>query len=69
MKGGCKIIMNDGKHTLPQGNEADKARAAKNAYQRQWYKKNPGKAREYRERYWMKRAAQVEQERTAEAGE
>lgn len=56
--------MNNTKHVLPTMDEAQRAREAKNAYQRQWYKKHPGKLREYRERYWMKRAAQGEQEHT-----
>lgn len=31
------------------------AREARNAYRREWYKKNPEKRREYEERYWNKR--------------
>ena len=30
----------------------DKAREARNAYKRKWYKENPEKRREYERRYW-----------------
>lgn len=33
----------------------EEARAARNAYRREWYRKNPEKRREYEERYWCKR--------------
>lgn len=33
------------------------ARAARNAYMREWHKKNPEKSRAIRERYWQKKAA------------
>lgn len=32
------------------------ARAARRAYQKEWYANHPGKNREYMERYWKKRA-------------
>lgn len=32
----------------------DKAREARNAYKRKWYKENPDKRREYERRYWEK---------------
>ena len=32
----------------------DKAREARNAYKRKWYKENPEKRREYERRYWEK---------------
>lgn len=34
----------------------EKARLLKNARQREWYRKNPGKAAEYDRRYWEKKA-------------
>lgn len=30
------------------------ARAAKAAYQREWYARNPGKRKQYSEKYWFK---------------
>jgi hypothetical protein len=38
-----------------------KARDAKNRYQREWYKRNPGKEREYHNRYWAKKAREYEE--------
>lgn len=38
----------------------DSAREAKRAYARAWNKKNPDKLREYRERYWEKKARELE---------
>ena len=32
------------------------AREARNAYRREWYKRNPEKRREYESRYWTKKA-------------
>lgn len=45
-------------------NEA--AKKARREYQRQWNKKNPEKLKQYREKYWSKKAAQAaeEQEQT-----
>lgn len=43
------------------------ARQARNAYYREWFKKNPEKRREYRERYWAKKAAS-ERQKAAESG-
>lgn len=34
----------------------DKARAARNAYAREWRAKNPEKVRAANKRYWMRRA-------------
>lgn len=36
------------------------AKAARAEYQREWRKKNPGKTKEYLERYWTKKAAERE---------
>ncbi len=41
----------------------DEARAAKNAYQREWKRKNIEKARAAAERYWEKKANELKQER------
>ena len=41
------------------------ARAALNAYQREWRKNNKDKAREYRARHWEKKAKQLAAEREA----
>lgn len=49
--------------------DAEKAaREAQNAYNREWYRKNPDKAKAIRQRYWAKKAEQMkrEQERTDE---
>ena len=40
----------------------DKAREARNAYKRKWYKENPEKRREYERRYW-ERVGQAEKMR------
>lgn len=37
----------------------DSAREAKRAYARAWNKKNPDKCRQYRERYWEKKAKEL----------
>lgn len=37
------------------------AKAARTAYLREWQRKNPEKLREYRRRYWTKKAAQIEE--------
>lgn len=34
----------------------DEARAARNAYRREWNKKNKDKLKEYQDRYWAKKA-------------
>ena len=46
----------------------EEAKAARNAYRREWYKKNPEKRKEYETRYWAKKAASERQE-PAESGE
>ena len=33
----------------------DEAKAARNAYKREWYKRNREKQREYQERYWQRK--------------
>ena len=38
----------------------DSAREEKRAYARAWNKKTPDKLREYRERYWEKKARELE---------
>lgn len=43
------------------------ARAARNAYMREWRKKNPEKQREYTARKWEKKAAEIRTEREAAA--
>ena len=45
----------------------DEARAALNAYQREWRKKNKDKEREYRARHREKKARQLAAEREAAA--
>ena len=40
-----------------------KAREAKNAYLREWRKKNPERARAIQARYWAKKAEQMRGER------
>ena len=40
--------------------EIKKARAAKNAYQRQWRRENPDKVREQTLRHWLKKAQALE---------
>ena len=36
-----------------------KAKAAKAAYLREWYRKHPEKRRKYAEKYWKRRAAKL----------
>ena len=43
------------------------ARAARNAYMREWREKNPEKQREYTARKWEKKAAEIRTEREAAA--
>ena len=40
-------------------NEQKAIREAKNAYMREWRRKNPEKARENQRRYWAKKAKQM----------
>ena len=48
-------------------NLTDKAREARNAYQREWNRKNREKVREHQRRYWERKAAELEaEERKAE---
>lgn len=35
------------------------AKEARNAYRREWYKNNKGKAKAQRERYWQKKADEM----------
>ena len=44
------------------------ARAALNAYQREWRKNNKDKEREYRARHWEKKAAALRAEKLGENG-
>ena len=37
-----------------------KARAARNAYKREWNKKHPDRVKAHQERYWSRKAAQAE---------
>ena len=39
---------------------SERARAAKAAYDRAWRKRNPDKVKAYRERYWEKKAQEME---------
>lgn len=38
----------------------EKANAARNAYKRKWAKENRDKVRAYQEKYWQKKAEQLE---------
>lgn len=44
-------------------NDAEKEamRKAKNAYRREWNRRNPEKVKAAQERYWLKRAAELAQ--------
>ena len=50
---------------------SEEARKARNAYYREWRKKNPEKAKQNLERYWMKKALerQEREEKEAKSGE
>ena len=37
----------------------DEAKAARAKYQREWYKKNPDKRREYMAKYWERKAQTI----------
>lgn len=39
---------------------SESQKQARKEYQREWRKKNPGKTKEYLERYWAKKAAEME---------
>lgn len=45
----------------------DKALEAKRKYEREWRRNNPDKVRAMKERYWAKKAAQLQAEAEAEA--
>lgn len=47
----------------PEARRRDSARAAKNAYMREWARKNPDKVRAAQERYWLKRAREMREEK------
>lgn len=38
------------------------AREARNAYYREWRKKNPEKLKQYQEKYWMKKAQEMQEQ-------
>ena len=40
---------------------SEEARKARNAYYREWRKKNPEKARQAQERYWKKKAKEMQE--------
>ena len=44
------------------------AREARNAYKREWCKRNPERVRKHQETYWSRKAAEAK-ERTEQAGE
>lgn len=46
----------------------DEARKARNAYWREWAKKNPEKRKEYAKRYWLKKA-QLQKQKEEEISE
>lgn len=41
----------------------DEAKAARNAYRREWSRKNKDKLKEYQERYWAKKAKELYQQK------
>ncbi len=45
---------------------SDEAKALRNAYQREWKQKNPDKVRKNTANYWERKAAQYQQQETAE---
>ena len=38
---------------------SDEARRLRNAYNRKWFKKNPGKAKQYQIKYWERKATEL----------
>lgn len=40
---------------------SEKARQARKAYKRKWQQENPEKVKSYQEKYWEKKAAELEQ--------
>ena len=44
------------------------AKAEKNRYMKEWYRKHPGKHQEYQSRYWKKKAAARRQQSGQEGG-
>lgn len=51
----------------PADRRREAARAAKNAYMREWARKNPDKVRAAQERYWLKRAEETNKEEAENA--
>lgn len=48
---------------------SQEAREARNAYYRAWRKKNPEKVKQANEKYWKKKAKEMQAEAEAESGE
>ena len=48
---------------------SEEARKARNEYYREWRKKNPEKVKQAQERYWKKKAKEMQAEAEAESGE
>lgn len=45
----------------------DEARKARNAWRKEWARKNPDKVKEYNERYWSRKAAEMKAAEAAAA--
>ena len=43
---------------------SEKAKELRNAYQREWKRRNPERARQYNQTYWEKKAKKAEEEQT-----
>lgn len=46
---------------------SEEARKARNAYFREWRKKNPEKVKQANEKYWEKKAQEMQEQEEAEA--
>ena len=51
---------------MSNGTMTAEAKAAFNAYMREWRKKNRGKEREYKARHWEKKARELEEREAAQ---
>ena len=59
----CKKI----KEVYIMSNNETAAAEARRAYKREWARKNPDKVKAAQERYWKKKAAQIQEQQEAQA--
>ena len=62
----CKKIKG-GIHIMAKAGTDNAAAEARRAYKREWARKNPDKVKAAQERYWKKKAAQIQEQQEAQA--